>query len=81
MLFQSFFRPSCFSPLALPALEGVVMELKDCAFPTLAGVTATSQLEKGFDGVDYALLVGMDWILFLSLMLLCYVVFFHLFLD
>jgi malate dehydrogenase len=43
---------------ALPSLEGVVMELKDCAFPTLAGVVATSQLERGFDGVDYALLVG-----------------------
>jgi len=45
-------------PGALKILEGVVMELKDCAFPTLKAVVATSQAEKAFEGVDYALLVG-----------------------
>jgi len=43
---------------AMPALEGVVMELKDCAFPTLAGVVATHQAEKAFEGIDWGLLVG-----------------------
>jgi len=43
---------------ALPALEGVVMELKDCAFPTLAGVVATDDANVAFKGADYALLVG-----------------------
>ncbi|MEL6446677.1 MAG: malate dehydrogenase [Pseudomonadota bacterium] len=45
-------------PPALPALEGVVMELDDCAFPTLAGVVATDQAETAFADADYALLVG-----------------------
>jgi malate dehydrogenase len=43
---------------ALPALGGVVMELQDCAFSLLKGVTPTSSLEEGFKGVDWALLVG-----------------------
>jgi malate dehydrogenase len=43
---------------ALGALEGVVMELNDCAFPTLAGVTATDDANVAFRDVDYALLVG-----------------------
>jgi malate dehydrogenase len=43
---------------ALPALEGVVMELDDCAFPTLAGVQIGSDPTKIFDGVNLALLVG-----------------------
>ncbi|HWP94240.1 MAG TPA: malate dehydrogenase [Gammaproteobacteria bacterium] len=43
---------------ALPALEGVVMELKDCAFPTLAGVVASDDPEVAFKDADYALLVG-----------------------
>ena len=43
---------------ALKALEGVVMELDDCAFPLLAGIEATSSLDAGFDGVNWALLVG-----------------------
>ena len=43
---------------ALPALGGVVMELQDCAFPLLKGVTPTSSLDEGFKGVDWALLVG-----------------------
>ncbi|KAA1397453.1 malate dehydrogenase [Aeromicrobium ginsengisoli] len=43
---------------ALKALEGVVMELDDCAFPTLAGVEIGDDAEKIFDGVNLALLVG-----------------------
>jgi malate dehydrogenase len=43
---------------ALPALNGVVMELDDCAFPLLAGVVATDDANVAFKGVDYALLVG-----------------------
>ena len=45
-------------PPAMDALSGVVMELNDCAFPLLAGVVATSDLEEGFDGADFCLLVG-----------------------
>ena len=43
---------------ALPALEGVVMELQDCAFPLLAGVVPTADLDEGFRGTNWALLVG-----------------------
>ncbi len=43
---------------ALKALEGVVMELDDCAFSTLAGVEIGDDPEKMFDGVNLALLVG-----------------------
>ena len=43
---------------ALPALQGVVMELNDCAFPTLAGVVATDDPNVAFKDADYALLVG-----------------------
>jgi malate dehydrogenase len=43
---------------ALPALGGVVMELDDCAFPLLKGVVATSSLDEGFRGVNWALLAG-----------------------
>jgi malate dehydrogenase len=43
---------------ALKALEGVVMELDDCAFPTLAGVEIGADATKIFDGVNLALLVG-----------------------
>ncbi len=43
---------------ALKALEGVVMELDDCAFPTLAGVEIGADPTKIFDGVNLALLVG-----------------------
>lgn len=43
---------------ALPALQGVVMELNDCAFPTLASVIATDDVNVAFKDVDYALLVG-----------------------
>ncbi|HEX3916139.1 MAG TPA: malate dehydrogenase [Caulobacteraceae bacterium] len=43
---------------AMPALEGVVMELEDCAFPTLQGVVATSDPNVGFDSVTWALLLA-----------------------
>ncbi|MBU2678483.1 MAG: malate dehydrogenase [Gammaproteobacteria bacterium] len=45
-------------PPALAALQGVVMELDDCAFPTLAGVVATDDPNTAFKDSDYALLVG-----------------------
>ena len=43
---------------ALKALEGVVMELDDCAFPTLAGVEIGDDASRIFDGANLALLVG-----------------------
>ncbi|TVR61706.1 MAG: malate dehydrogenase [Candidatus Competibacteraceae bacterium] len=43
---------------ALQALQGVVMELNDCAFPLLAGVVATDNLETAFKHANYAMLVG-----------------------
>ncbi len=43
---------------ALPALGGVVMELQDCSFPLLKGIVPTSNLDEGFAGVNWALLVG-----------------------
>ena len=43
---------------ALGALEGVMMELDDCAFPLLKGVVPTADLSRGFQGVNWALLVG-----------------------
>jgi malate dehydrogenase len=43
---------------AMKALEGVVMELDDCAFPLLAGVEATSDPASAFVGANWALLVG-----------------------
>src|SRR6266566_4979403 len=43
---------------ALSALQGVVMELDDCAFPLLEGIVPTANLEEGFRGVSWALLVG-----------------------
>jgi malate dehydrogenase len=45
-------------PPALPALHGVVMELHDCAFPTLAGIVPTDDPNIAFKDSDYALLVG-----------------------
>ena len=43
---------------ALKALEGVVMELDDCAFPLLSGVEIGADANKIFDGANLALLVG-----------------------
>tara|TARA_Y100001960_G_scaffold321873_1_gene397349 strand:- start:117 stop:1112 length:996 start_codon:yes stop_codon:yes gene_type:complete len=45
-------------PPAMSALEGVAMELDDCAFPLLAGVELADQAETAFDRVGIALLVG-----------------------
>jgi malate dehydrogenase len=45
-------------PNALGALEGVVMELHDCAFPLLKSIVATADLDEGFREVNWALLVG-----------------------
>jgi len=45
-------------PPAMKALEGVAMELNDCAFPLLKGIVQTDDPKKGFEGSDFALLVG-----------------------
>ena len=45
-------------PPALPALHGVVMELDDCAFDTLAGIEATDDADVAFKDSAFALLVG-----------------------
>src|SRR5690606_17559192 len=45
-------------PPALGALEGVAMELEDCAFPLLQGMVMTSDPEEAFADADFALLVG-----------------------
>ena len=43
---------------ALKALEGVVMELRDCAFPLLSNIVATDDPAVGFKDADYVILVG-----------------------
>ncbi len=43
---------------AMKALEGVVMELQDCAFPLLKGIVPTCDLSEGFSNASWALLVG-----------------------
>src|SRR5664279_82746 len=45
-------------PAGFEALKGVVMELDDCAFPLLKNVVATTDLNEGFRGVNWAALVG-----------------------
>ena len=45
-------------PPALGALDGVVMELHDCAFPLIQGITPTADLDEGFRDVNWVLLVG-----------------------
>jgi malate dehydrogenase len=45
-------------PPAMGALEGVVMELNDCAFPLLAGIVTSDDPNVAFKDVDFALLVG-----------------------
>jgi malate dehydrogenase len=45
-------------PQGLEPLKGVVMELEDCAFPLLQGVVPTADLNEGFRGVNWALLIG-----------------------
>jgi malate dehydrogenase len=43
---------------ALPALEGVAMELEDCSFPTLHEIVCTDDANRAFKDCNYALLVG-----------------------
>ncbi|HKW07838.1 MAG TPA: malate dehydrogenase [Candidatus Dormibacteraeota bacterium] len=43
---------------AMKSLEGVAMELDDCAFPLLAGMELSSKAEEAFEGANWALLVG-----------------------
>jgi malate dehydrogenase len=45
-------------PAALNALEGVVMELHDCAFALLQSIVPTADLDEGFRDINWALLVG-----------------------
>lgn len=45
-------------PQVMTALEGVVMELEDCAFPLVSTIVPTADLDEGFRGVNWALLVG-----------------------
>ena len=45
-------------PAALGALDGVVMELHDCAFPLLQSIVPTTDLNEGFRDINWALLVG-----------------------
>lgn len=44
--------------MAKQGLEGVVMEITDCAYPLVAGVVATTKPEEGFKDIDYAVLLG-----------------------
>ena len=50
--------PRSVNPKAMDALEGVAMELEDCAFPTLQSIVVTDDEKQAFDGCNYALLVG-----------------------
>ena len=43
---------------ALPALDGVVMELRDCAFPLVHDIVATADLNEGFGNTDFVFLIG-----------------------
>ena len=43
---------------ALPMLEGVVMEMDDCAFPLLNKMVVTDDAKVAFDGINWALFVG-----------------------
>ena len=45
-------------PEILEKLKGTVMEIEDCAFPLLKGIVATGNLDEGFRGVNWALMVG-----------------------
>ena len=45
-------------PAALPALDGVRMELEDCAFPMLDSIVCTSEADEAFAGANWTLLVG-----------------------
>jgi malate dehydrogenase len=54
----STFASSSAIEKALSALNGVCMELDDCAFPLLHSITPTSSIDVGFSGVNWAFLVG-----------------------
>ena len=45
-------------PPAMNALNGVIMEIDDCAFPLVKGIVPTDDPNTAFNGADYALLVG-----------------------
>jgi malate dehydrogenase len=45
-------------PPAMGAVRGVMMEIEDCAFPLVAGMSATAEADEAFKDADYALLVG-----------------------
>lgn len=45
-------------PPAMDAVRGVIMEVEDCAFPLLDGITATDDPNVAFEGADIAILVG-----------------------
>mgnify|MGYP006265991201 CR=1 FL=1 len=45
-------------PPAMDAVQGVIMELDDCAFPLVAGLHASDKAEEAFKDADYILLVG-----------------------
>jgi len=45
-------------PPAMKALQGVAMELADCAFPLLAGMDLTDKADEAFDGINWAFMVG-----------------------
>ena len=45
-------------PPAMNALNGVIMEIDDCAFPLVKGIVPTDDPNTAFEGADYALLVG-----------------------
>jgi malate dehydrogenase len=50
--------PRSVNPKAMDALEGVAMELEDCAFPTLKEIKVTDDPLQAFDGANWVLLVG-----------------------
>ncbi len=45
-------------PEALPALKGLRMEIDDCAFSALSGITVTADYREGFRGAEWAILAG-----------------------
>nr|CAB3263709.1 malate dehydrogenase, cytoplasmic-like [Phallusia mammillata] len=45
-------------PQMIEAVKGVVLELQDCALPSLKNITATSDVQEAFTDIDYAILVG-----------------------
>ena len=47
---------------ALPALQGVVMELNDCAFPTINKIVATDDAKVAFRDCNFAMLVGAPFV-------------------